>query len=150
MVRDTKAEVWVRRLFTRPETGQLVAMDSRRRRFAGQLRRFVILRDQFCRTPWCDAPIRHTDHPIPHRAAGTTSAENAQGLCEACNYAKEAPGWQVTATQGAGRHLVAITTPTGRRYTSHAPDPPGGEPGLPPPLWQLEEPGVWSIRARAG
>lgn len=150
MVRDTPGEVWVRRLFTRPDSGQLVAMDSRRRRFGGQLRRFVVVRDQFCRTPWCDAPIRHADHPEPHADGGATEVENAQGLCEACNYAKEAPGWRVHANPKSGRHLVTITTPTGASFTSSAPDPPGSEPGLPPMPWQLEGPGVWSIRRRAG
>jgi hypothetical protein len=150
MVRDTKANVWVRRLFMRPETGRLVSMDSRRRWFAGELRHFVILRDQFCRTPWCDAPIRHVDHPAPHRQDGPTDDENAQGLCEACNYAKEAPGWRVSAAQGAGRHLVAIRTPTGHQHSSTAPDPPGTEPGLPPSVWRPEAAGVWSISPRAG
>jgi len=151
LVRDTKAEVWVRRLFTSPESGQLVTMDSRRRRFAGQLRHFVILRDQFCRTPWCDAPIRHTDHPVPHQAEGTTDDRNGQGLCEACNYSKEAPGWHADVGASAtGSHLVLLTTPTGHRYASPAPDPPGSEPSLPPPPWQLEHPGVWTNHPRAG
>jgi hypothetical protein len=150
MVRNTKAEVWVRRLYTRPDTGQLVAMDSRRRRFQGQLRHFLILRDQFCRMPWCDAPIRHADHPVPSRAAGPTDAQNGQGLCESCNYTKEAFGWHASGTEHAGRHLVAFTTPTGDRHTSTAPDPPGTELALPPEPWRTEAPGVWSIRARAG
>ena len=90
--------MWLRRLYTSPSTGQLVAMDSRRRRFTGQLRRFVILRDQHCRTPWCNAPIRHLDHPRPAHAGGPTTTANAQGLCEACNYAKEAPGWTTTTS----------------------------------------------------
>ena len=93
--------MWLRRLYTSPTSGQLVAMDSRRRRFEGQLRRFVILRDQHCRTPWCNAPIRHLDHPRPAHAGGPTTATNAQGLCEACNYAKEAPGWTTTTTHHA-------------------------------------------------
>jgi len=150
LLRDSRAEAWVRRLFVRPDTGQLVAMDSRRRRFEGQLRHFVILRDQFCRKPWCDAPIRHADHPVPHRDDGPTERENAQGLCEACNYTKEAPGWRSDVDDTAPAHLVAITTPTGSRYTSSAPDPPGSGPGLPPSPWRLEERGVWSIHARAG
>jgi hypothetical protein len=150
LLRDSRAEAWVRRLFVRPESGQLVAMDSRRRRFAGHLRHLVVLRDQFCRMPWCDAPIRHADHPVPHRAGGLTSSDNAQGLCEACNYTKEAPGWRGEVVETAPRHLVAITTPTGHRFTSSAPDPPGSGPVLPPPPWRLEQPGVWSILARAG
>jgi len=64
-IRDPDAEVWLRRLFTGPATGRLVAMESERRCFTGLLRRFVMLRDQVCRTPWCDAPARHVDHPVP-------------------------------------------------------------------------------------
>jgi Domain of unknown function (DUF222)/HNH endonuclease len=150
LVRDTRAAVWVRRLFTRPGTGQLVAMDSRRRGFDGQLRRFVVARDQFCRSPWCDAPIRHVDHLVPRRQGGSTKEQNAQGLCEGCNYAKEAPGWRAETDQTQGGHVVRIMTPTGHRYTSAAPDPPGSGPGLPPPSWRPEAPGVWSILARAG
>jgi hypothetical protein len=130
LVRDTKAAVWLRRLFVKPDSGQLVAMDSHRRRFEGQLRHLVVLRDQFCRTPWCDAPIRHGDHVRPHHDRGPTAAENAQGLCGACSYTKEAPGWSVEPTTTDGPHLVTITTPTGERYASQAPDPPGTRPGL--------------------
>ncbi|WP_151081826.1 HNH endonuclease [Nocardioides cynanchi] len=150
LLRDSRAEAWVRRLFVRPEGGQLVAMDSRRRRFSGQLRHLVVLRDQFCRMPWCDAPIRHADHPVPRRSHGPTRSDNAQGLCEACNYTKEAPGWRSEVAATEPRHLVAVTTPTGHRYTSAAPDPPGQGPVVPPPVWRLEQPGVWSILARAG
>ena len=146
LLRESGAAAWVRRLFVRPDSGQLVAMDSHRRRFDGQLRHFVVLRDQFCRMPWCDAPIRHADHLVPHREDGPTAADNGQGLCEACNYAKEAPGWDL---DGDG-HLVTIRTPTGSRYRSRAPDPPGTTPGVPSLPWRVEAPGVWSIRARAG
>jgi hypothetical protein len=126
LVRDTRAEVWLRRLFTQPKTGRIVTMDSRRELFEGELRHLVVLRDQFCRTPWCDAPIVHADHPRPRRDHGPTDEENAQGLCEACNYAKEAPGWRAEARHTPTGHVVAITTPTGERHTSPAPDPPGG------------------------
>ena len=104
-------------------------MDSRRRVFDGQLRRFLTLRDQSCRSPWCDAPIRHADHVVPDRAGGPTSAPNGQGLCAACNHAKEAPGWSAVATAPgptaadphAPPHRVRTTTPTGRTYDSTAP-----------------------------
>ena len=124
-IRDTGAQVWLRRLFTAPDNGQLVAMESTGRCFTGLLRRFVVLRDQVCRTPWCDAPIRHVDHPTPAGAGGETSAANAQGLCEACNYAKEAPGWRSRARAGG---LVETTTPTGHRRRTRAPAPPGTPP----------------------
>lgn len=128
LIRDTKAGVWLRRLFTDPASGQLVSMDSRRRAFEGELRRFVVLRDQFCRMPWCDAPIRHIDHTVPVRSGGSTLEMNAQGLCEACNYAKEAPGWCARPGPSMARHVVTTITPTGHRYTSSAPDPPQRSP----------------------
>lgn len=123
------ASAWVRRLFTTPDGRDLVTMDSRRRRFSGPLRRLIELRDQTCRTPWCDAPIRHGDHVSPLRRGGATSAANGQGLCEACNYAKEAPGWHCTALRRgpspaephAPPHTVRTTTPTGHAYDSTAP-----------------------------
>ncbi|HET8583195.1 MAG TPA: DUF222 domain-containing protein, partial [Jatrophihabitans sp.] len=43
---------WLRRLFTRPGTGDLIAMESRRRLFPEAQRRFIALRDQTCRTPY--------------------------------------------------------------------------------------------------
>ncbi|MBO0866484.1 MAG: DUF222 domain-containing protein, partial [Mycobacterium sp.] len=88
-----RVPVWLRRLYRHPTRGQLVAMENRRRHFTPQQRRFIQLRDQTCRTPWCDAPIRHTDHLIPAAEGGPTTISNAQGLCQACNHAKQAPGW---------------------------------------------------------
>jgi hypothetical protein len=121
---------WLRRLYTHPEANALVAMDSRRRTFDGELRQFLVLRDQVCRTPWCDAPIRHADHVTRAVDGGETSAENGQGLCEACNYAKEAAGWRAMSLP-SDRHEVLVTTPTGHTYVSTAPDPP--LPDGPPP-----------------
>jgi hypothetical protein len=105
---------WVRRLYTSPTDGSLVAMDSRRRRFDGGIRRFLVSRDQVCRTLWCDAPIRHIDHPVRVADDGETTADNGQGLCEACNYAKEANGWRARRVRGRG-HVVETICPTGHR-----------------------------------
>lgn len=91
------------------------------RRFTGPARRFILLRDQTCRTPWCDAPIRHIDHAIASRADGATTIANGQGLCEACNYAKEAPGWRARTVRAGPGHTVRTTTPTGHSYDSTAP-----------------------------
>ena len=122
---------WIRRLYTAPDSGELVAMDSRRRTFRGKLRDLTVLRDQTCRTPWCDAPIAHIDHARSARRGGETTAANGQGLCEACNYVKEAPGWRADVVRSAG-HLVEITTPTGHRYRSSPPRLPGDPPTLSP------------------
>ena len=126
---------WIRRLFTTPDGSSLVAMESARRIFTGGLRRFLIARDDVCRNAWCDAPIRHLDHVVKVADGGKTTADNGQGLCEACNYAKETPGWHAEP-QPDGRHQVEITTPTGHRYRSRAPAPPGFRPDIFSPLEQ--------------
>jgi hypothetical protein len=131
-IRESTAPVWLRRVWQRPADGALIAMESRRRVFEGQLRKLVIVRDDVCRTPWCDAVIKHIDHVVPAADGGPTSADNGQGLCEACNYAKEAPGWSAQTVSGSGPHTVRITTPTGHTYTSQAPRPPGAPPPKPP------------------
>ncbi|WP_413450237.1 DUF222 domain-containing protein [Georgenia phoenicis] len=119
--------VWLRRLFTAPSTGQLVQMDSRRRAVPPGLARFIAARDQTCRTSWCDATVRHVDHVTPWAEGGRTSAEDLQGYCEACNYAKQAPGWRTRAgpPDEQSGHTVETTTPTGHRYRSRAPALPG-------------------------
>jgi hypothetical protein len=120
-----KAHATLRRLYT-TSTGQLAAMDSHARRFPDSLSLFIDLRDQTCRTPWCDAPVRHHDHPTPRHAGGATTGPNSQGLCEQCNYAKEAPGWRARPTTGPPDqpHTIEITTPTGHRHHSTAPPLP--------------------------
>jgi hypothetical protein len=122
---DDTTKATLRRLYRHPRSGQLVAMESKARVFPKGLARFIDLRDQTCRTPYCDAPIRHRDHATPYRAGGPTSATNGLGNCEACNYAKEAPGWTVTTTTTDGHHTATYTTPTGATYHSTAPPLPG-------------------------
>ena len=117
-------KTWVRRLYTAPGSGDLVAMDSRRRLFPAPLRRFIQIRDDTCRTPYCDAPIRHHDHIIPWHKEGPTTLGNGAGLCEACNHTKELPGWKVKPWPGP-RHTIEVTTPTGHTYRSMAPPLPG-------------------------
>lgn len=98
LIARAEGELWLRRLYTDPETGELVAMDARSRRFPNALRELVELRDRTCRTPWCDAPIRHIDHTVPAAEGGPTEVGNAQGLC---------------------------ATPTGHTYVSRPPPLPG-------------------------
>ena len=90
---DKAFNVWLRRLYTAPGTGELTALDSRARLFPPGLRRLIQARDDTCRTPYCDAPIRHFDHIIPWHRGGPTTQDNGAGLCEACNHTKETPGW---------------------------------------------------------
>lgn len=101
-------------------------MESRSRLFSAGVGLFNRIADQTCRTPYCDAPIRHRDHAEPHNRGGPTSAENGLGECERCNYAKESHGWQVAArTDENGVHTADFVTPTGHHYHSTAPPAPG-------------------------
>ena len=123
---DQRSRATLRRLYCHPRSGALVAMESRSRIFPTGLASFIRLRDETCRTPYCDAPIRHTDHARPVSKGGPTSAANGNGTCEACNYTKEAPGWTVaTHTDSDGTHTAVLTTPTGASHTSTAPSAAG-------------------------
>lgn len=118
------AQVWIRRVFSGPVSGAVREVERERRLFPTGLRRLVVTRDQWCRTPWCGAPIRHADHASTWADGGATSSDNGQGLCESCNHAKQSPGWQARATvDDDGRHHVMTTTPTGATYESTAPPP---------------------------
>ncbi|WP_460715059.1 13E12 repeat family protein [Nocardioides dilutus] len=118
----------LRRLYTHPKHGRLVAMESVAQEFPAMLAALIRKRDQICRQRWCDAPIRNSDHAQRKADGGPTSYLNGQGTCEACNQAKEAIGWRVRARPGpAGLqdphvpHTIETVTPTGHVYTSVAP-----------------------------
>jgi Domain of unknown function (DUF222)/HNH endonuclease len=123
-VSDRRARATLRRLYVHPRSGALVATESRARRFPRGLTRFIALRDQRCRTPYCAAPIRHNDHAQPWAHGGPTTADNGLGLCERCNYTKEAAGWQVSANSENHTHTAEFITPTGAHYQSTAPPLP--------------------------
>ncbi|MBG6179735.1 HNH endonuclease [Arthrobacter sp. CAN_A1] len=125
-------DVWLRRLYTAPASGDLVAMDSKARLFTKAQRRFIVARDDTCRMPYCDAPIRHVDHITPWHRRGPTTISNGAGLCEACNHTKEVSGWTAQPRPGR-RHSLRITTPTGHFYDSTAPPLPGAARPADPP-----------------
>lgn len=109
------------------EAGHLVDLDPTKRRFSGALADLVKARDQTCRAPFCDAPVRHLDHVRRHTDAGPTTLTNGRGLCARHNHVREQPGWTATVIHdglGEQPHTVQTTTPTGHRYTARAPDPP--------------------------
>ncbi|OBI99960.1 HNH endonuclease [Mycobacterium alsense] len=128
-VGDERSRATLRRLYRHPRSGALLTMESRARCFPKGLATFIGLRDERCRTPYCDAPVRHRDHAEPSHRGGPTTAANGLGSCERCNYVKEAPGWRVTtAVNESGCHTAEFRTPTGARYRSGAPPPPGPLP----------------------
>ena len=141
LLASPRARTRLRRLFT--DTDHLVTMESTSRTFDGLLREFITLRDRRCRTPWCDASIRHLDHVTEARHDGPTSAYNGQGLCEACNYTKQDPTitHEVVSTDLLEAHATRVTTPTGASYDSRAPAPPGADPR---DHFVQRQPGVWT------
>jgi hypothetical protein len=128
IVRDPSPEtaVFLRRLYASAESNQLAAMDTKSRLFTANQRQFLLLRDQSCRTPWCDAPIRHSDHIRPADDGGPTTIANGQGLCESCNYAKQAAGWHQHVDDQQATEIVTVT-PTGHEYRSRPPEPPSAQ-----------------------
>ena len=125
LILTSRAPVWLRRLFTAPDTGELVAMDSRRRCFTQAQRDFIALRDQTCRTPWCDAPIRHTDHIQPDEQADPPASTTGRATAKPATTPNKPRLAHHTSSRYPGGHTVDITTPTGHRYQSRAPNPPG-------------------------
>jgi hypothetical protein len=127
---DDGGRVFLTRLLTDP-FGRLVGMESRARCAPPALAEFIRTRDgATCRTLYCDAPVRHIDHVTPHADGGATNAAELQGLCEACNYTKQQPGWIARPpdpgdTDRGSAHQVVTTTPTGHTYVSRAPALPG-------------------------
>jgi hypothetical protein len=77
---NDRIPMWLRRLYRHPKTGRLAAMDSRRRLFTANQRHFIRVRDQRCRTPWCDAPIRQIDHAIPFVGGGENDRRQRAGV----------------------------------------------------------------------
>jgi hypothetical protein len=129
---NSRGRKWWRRLFTAPSntstgSGPIVGGDPTRRHFDGWLAKLIRLRDQTCRDPFCDAPIRHLDHITRHSDGGPTSFTNGRGACARGNLVREMPGWHISLIDcgfHGAPHKIIITTPTGHHYLSRAPDPP--------------------------
>src|SRR5690625_23834 len=110
---NPEMKAFIRRVYTRPSDGQLVAMESRRRAFPKGLAKMLKLRDDTCATPWCNNPVEEADHRRPWAQGGATSWDNATGLCRRCNQHKEKRGWTYSGTTDE----LTVTTPTGHQYT---------------------------------
>lgn len=133
-VTDRRSRATLRRLYTHPRAGALVAMESRARRFPRGLADFIGLRDQRCRTPYCDAPIRHRDHAQSWANGGPTAADNGLGLCEGCNYVKENAGWRVRTAVDENHTHTALSRPLPGEATR--PRHHRAAPRSPSPTWK--------------
>ena len=124
IIGTSQGRKWWRRLFTAP-SGQLIGGDPTRRRFDGWLARLISLRDQTCRDPFCDAPIRHYDHIHRYSDGGPTTYANGRGTCARGNQVREMPGWQVTLIDVRPTHR----TPHRQSHHSHRTQLPQPRPG---------------------
>lgn len=125
MGRRRGRQTW-RRLFA-SAAGTLVGCDPHRRRFGGALARLVAARDQTCRDPSGDAPIRHLDHVQRFVDGGSTTLASGRGVCARHNLIRELPGWKVVVVHdgwGEEPHTIRVTTPTGHSCLCRALDPP--------------------------
>lgn len=86
----------LRRLVCDPLDGRLVMMDTKTRCYQGPLRQFVIWRDQTCRAPGCDNPIKDIDHILEYAAGGPTTARNGEGVDRVCHDGHDHPGVTIT------------------------------------------------------
>ena len=98
-------------------------MESRRRTFTPGQRRFLQVQDQWCRTPYCDAPIRHADHIEPAENGGATHVHNGRGTCEACNYTNQSPGWKSTVVDAAAARSTSPPRPDTTTAADHPTSP---------------------------
>jgi hypothetical protein len=125
---DRRSRATLRRLYKHPRSGALVAMESRARLFPKGLSRFIDLRDDTCRTPYCDAPIRHHDHATAHGRGGATSGVNGLGCARRVTTPRKHPAGQSprrrmkpVAIKGNSPHRRVPTT-TPRRHHYPGPD----------------------------
>lgn len=130
---DEIVSAFFRRLYRSPRTSDLIAMESRARAFPAGLARMIRWRDTTCRTPWCNAKIRHSDHVVPHHLGGATSYANGQGLCARCNLLKEHGLWilsPLNRSEAGGATIEPLTsTGTGSPVETHS------DPSAPPGAW---------------
>ncbi|MDQ3156754.1 MAG: DUF222 domain-containing protein [Actinomycetota bacterium] len=105
---------WIRRLYTDPIDHSLTDCDQAHRRFSGSVAKSITIRDQRCRQPGCDSPIKHLDHVIAFHTGGPTARDNGQGLCVRSHTFKHLPGWKVVPDG----HDIVWRTPTGHTYRS--------------------------------
>ena len=134
-VDDDRSRATLRRLYRHPDSGALVAMESRARLLPqGAGRGSSTLRDDTCRTPYCDAPIRHHDHATPTAAADRPAPLNGLGAVRSVQLRQGSTrlaGHHRPSTKPA-RHTAEFTTPTGATHTASEPHhyPAGTTPSL--------------------
>lgn len=101
------------RLFIRPESGEVVAVD--RYRPSSEQRRMLRARDMTCRFPGCTTTARRSDidHSHDYARGGPTAVENLSVLCESHHTVKHVSGWTPVQLGGG---LIEWFSPLGYTY----------------------------------
>ncbi len=113
------------RLVTDPLTGVLLDPGSTRYEIPKKLRHAIRLRDETCRWPGCTrkAEYTDTDHVIPHRLSGHTSADGLVCLCRYHHRLKTFGHWKIH-TKSTYALDLHITAPLGTTRTTRPPQHP--------------------------
>ena len=121
LLADPRIPVSLRRLVRDPVTGHLLDRGRRSYEVVGQLREYLISRDQTCRFPGCTRPARRcqVDHAVAWEDGGGSTRDNLGHLCRRHHQLKTHGGWEIaTSHDGGGCSWIS---PDGRRYDV---DPP--------------------------
>jgi hypothetical protein len=113
------------RLVTDP-IGHLIDYGKTRYRPPQHLADHIRSRDRTCTFPTCNRAAQpcELDHVIPWSQGGTTSADNLIPLCSRHHHLKHDANWNINHNPDTGQ--TKWTSPTGRTYTNHPPELPGG------------------------
>ena len=113
------------------DDGLLLGISRPTATIPARVRAAVLARDQGCRFPGCDAPVRYLDlhHVIAREADGPTEVTNLVGLCRRHHTAVTLGRWRLTMTPDGvvtvqrGRRQVT-SEPPHRRQLRPSPRPP--------------------------
>jgi hypothetical protein len=131
------------RVLTDPVTGVRLAMDRAVYRPPADLRRWLGVRDQWCRFPGCRRPAElcDLDHLHEWQDGGVTNGSNLLSECRPHHAGKSVDLWQAELDTGG---WARWTDPWGNVLTDPPPDPmdpappellrPPSDPDEPPPF----------------
>ncbi len=118
-VRRIACDAGISLIFTNNKN-QIVDVGREQRTFNGAIRKVLVLRDQGCRFPACDAPPSWTDgHHIEHWVnGGSTTTANGCLMCSWHHHYVHEGRWTTT---GDANGALALTSPTGTVLHSRPP-----------------------------
>ena len=118
-VRRIACDAGISAIFT-DSKHQIVDVGREQRTFTGAIRKVLVLRDEGCRFPGCNAPPSWTDgHHIEHWVnGGSTTTSNGCLLCNRHHHYVHEGRWTIT---GNANNELLFTSPTGTVLHSRPP-----------------------------